>query len=84
MCRGGATFLRCLSVHPILMNAKAWKHLVGMSSNLALVSADFRRSDLKSVVRVINARRCLQMNRCDDDDDDDDGVRMLCCPLLSG
>lgn len=38
--RGWTRYVPTLSVHPVLMNAKAWKHLVGKSSNLAQMSAD--------------------------------------------
>lgn len=37
---GWTCFIPVLSVHPILVNAKAWKGHVGMSSNLAQMSAD--------------------------------------------
>lgn len=38
--RGRTRYVPALPVHPILMTAKAWKHLVGMSPNLAQMSAD--------------------------------------------
>lgn len=38
--RGWTRYVPVLSVHPILMNAKAWKRLVGMASNLAQMCAD--------------------------------------------
>lgn len=38
--RGWTRYVPALSVHPILKTAKAWKHLVGMSPNLAQMSAD--------------------------------------------
>lgn len=40
LARGWTRYVPALSVHPILMNAKAWKHLVGKSSNLAQMYAD--------------------------------------------